>query len=228
MKSGTRINNSTLEFLKCIRFELGFFIKLKVENEEIAFYTDCNDAFERIQFAYSQFAFFDDSKASMVMLITPNSEHHKTVCEKIFGKNDCEACIIISEGSGVALLENSIPISIIHSINEMHNKIISSLKRDNFVVQGAGIKMNGKGILVIGIPGSGKSSLVSYAVGQGEQYTSDELLLFNENSENVHAFPIPIGIRHNGIEILKNLREKAIKGQRYQVLVLKLDLIPSS
>lgn len=218
MKSGIVINESDISFLKKIKYELGFFIKLKLQECEIAFYTDCNDAFERIQFAYSNYSYHDDFSASMVMLITPQSSHHKSVCERLFGKYDSNACIIISEESGVAIAENSIPISIIHAINEIHHKIINCLKSNNFVIQGAGIKMNNKGILIIGLPGSGKSSLVSYAVGQGDQYTSDELLLFNNDSDEVTAFPIPIGIRHKGIGILRNLREKATQGQRYQVL----------
>lgn len=84
-----------------------------------------------------------------------------------------------------------------------------------FLFHAAGLKHNGKGYLILGKSGAGKSTTTLSLVGQGWKYLGDDALLLYQADSHIRAFGIPVNFKADDQTIdrlFKNINENlAIK-----------------
>lgn len=85
------------------------------------------------------------------------------------------------------------------------SEVIHRLTLENatgMALHAAALSRNGRGLLLPGQSGSGKSSLSAWFAGNGFNYLSDELSFIAAGSLAIEAFTRPINIKRRGIEPL--------------------------
>lgn len=70
-------------------------------------------------------------------------------------------------------------------------------RRDAIGLHGAGVRIDGHGVTLVGHSGSGKSTLAAAFVRRGHGYVSDELAAV-DLSGTLLAYPRPVGLRRGG------------------------------
>ena len=83
--------------------------------------------------------------------------------------------------------------------------ISNNTEYDNsiFALHGAAVEWNGKAILFLASTTSGKSTLTSYLTKNGFGYITDDCILLDRTSCDIHPYSTPIYLRDGGLEILK-------------------------
>jgi hypothetical protein len=71
---------------------------------------------------------------------------------------------------------------------------VSLLRELHFVHAGA-VEVNGRGHVLIGPPGAGKTSIVGMLLRRGAAYLSDEVALFDPKAGTVHPFALPMAVK---------------------------------
>jgi len=70
-----------------------------------------------------------------------------------------------------------------------------SLLRDLHFVHAGAVVINGRGYVLVGPPGAGKTSMVGVLLRRGAVYLSDEVALFDANAGMVHPFALPMAVK---------------------------------
>jgi hypothetical protein len=88
-----------------------------------------------------------------------------------------------------------------------------------YLIHAAGVEHDGKGYLILGKSGSGKSTTTLSLVGQGWKYLGDDALLLHQMDSQIEAFGIPVDFKADDHTIHKLLRgikdDFAVKIPRY-------------
>ena len=71
---------------------------------------------------------------------------------------------------------------------------VSLLRELHFVHAGA-VGVNGRGYVLVGPPGAGKTSMVGVLVRRGAAYLSDEVALLDPKTCTVHPFALPMAVK---------------------------------
>lgn len=74
-----------------------------------------------------------------------------------------------------------------------------------FAVHGGAVEFNNGAYLIVAATTSGKTTLTSYLTANGCGYITDDCILIDRNSFEVHPFNTPIHLRGGGYEVLKKL-----------------------
>ena len=71
---------------------------------------------------------------------------------------------------------------------------VSLLRQLHFVHAGA-VEMDGRGYVLVGPPGAGKTSAVGVLLRRGATYLSDEVALLDPKGGTVHPFTLPLAVK---------------------------------
>jgi len=71
----------------------------------------------------------------------------------------------------------------------------TSVLRRLLFVHAAVIEMDGRGYVVVGAPGAGKTSIAAALVRDGAGYLSDEVALFDPAAGMLHPFALPLAVK---------------------------------
>lgn len=94
--------------------------------------------------------------------------------------------------------------------------------KNTFLVHGAGLSKNNKGILICGPFESGKSTLAIKLVENGFKFLSDEFTIFHQ--AKLFAFPLIIGLKRNTLKLFPRLR-KLIKKAKENDEKISFDIL---
>lgn len=78
--------------------------------------------------------------------------------------------------------------TLIHALQVDVVRAVARASRDHIFVHAGAVTYGGKGILLPGVPGAGKSTLVRYLLERGAQYYSDEYAVL-DGSGKLYPFP---------------------------------------
>jgi len=84
------------------------------------------------------------------------------------------------------------------------NWVIANHCHQFAIIHSAVVEKNGKGLILPGTPGSGKSTLCAALVCCGWRLLSDEMALISLETNQIQPFPRPIALKYNTIEFLQN------------------------
>jgi len=70
-----------------------------------------------------------------------------------------------------------------------------SLLRELLFVHAGAVVINGRGYVLVGPPGAGKTSMVGVLLRRGASYLSDEVALFDAKAGMVHPFALPMAVK---------------------------------
>ena len=76
--------------------------------------------------------------------------------------------------------------------------------RQHVVMHGGAVCHNHHGIALLGESFAGKTTLTSYLVGNGFQYYTDDLIIYNSNNHILTPFPNPVHLRKDALLLLQN------------------------
>jgi HprK-related kinase A len=93
------------------------------------------------------------------------------------------------------------------------NWVIANHCHQFAIIHSAVVEKNDKGLILPGTPGSGKSTLCAALVCKGWRLLSDEMALISLETNQIHPFPRPIGLKNNSIEIIQAFGEKVVFGR---------------
>ncbi|MDM8529236.1 hypothetical protein QUF58_13655 [Anaerolineales bacterium HSG24] len=89
----------------------------------------------------------------------------------------------------------------------------------------AGLSWQGRGILLPGASGAGKTTLTAWLVSRGFQYLSDEFIFIAPNSHTMQAFTRPLNLKLPARPVLKSVLD--YEGHADQILTdFHADLVP--
>ena len=80
------------------------------------------------------------------------------------------------------------------------------------LLHSAVVDWQGKGLLLSGQPGAGKSTLTAGLLMRGWRLLSDELAVIDPDAGSLHALPRPVGLKRESIDIVRNLWPAAVIG----------------
>jgi hypothetical protein len=104
-----------------------------------------------------------------------------------------------------------------------HELIVDS--KGGMMYHSAGLAWKGRGILIPGGIGAGKSTLTTWLVSRGFDYLTDELVYFQESSDMMNAFSRPLHLKNPSRAVLgslvdyPNLSEGVIDGSYSDMVV---------
>lgn len=78
-----------------------------------------------------------------------------------------------------------------------------SFHPDIFALHGAAIAYNNQSTLFLAATTSGKTTLTSYLVNKGYGYITDDCILLNRRTFNIHPYNTPLHLRSGGLDILR-------------------------
>ena len=125
-------------------------------------------------------------------------------------------------GDGKPLFETSRPSEVFPYLEWGINwRVISRYNR--FIqIHAASMARGGRGLILAGDSGVGKSTLAAALMARGWQYLSDEFALIDPKTHHMHPFPKALCIKSGSFEIIRRLKlplwrrgdyVKAMKGQ---------------
>jgi hypothetical protein len=71
----------------------------------------------------------------------------------------------------------------------------TSILRRLLFVHAAAVELGGRGYMIVGAPGAGKTSIAAMLVREGAGYLSDEVALLNPASGELHPFALPLAVK---------------------------------
>lgn len=71
----------------------------------------------------------------------------------------------------------------------------TAILRRLLFVHAAAVSLNGRGYVVVGAPGSGKTSVAAILVREGAGYLSDEVALLDPADGTLHPFALPLAVK---------------------------------
>jgi hypothetical protein len=71
----------------------------------------------------------------------------------------------------------------------------TSILRRLLFVHAAAVEMAGRGYMIVGAPGAGKTSIAAVLVREGAGYLSDEVALLDPTSGALHPFALPLAVK---------------------------------
>jgi hypothetical protein len=83
------------------------------------------------------------------------------------------------------------------------------------VVHAAAACLDGKGLVLPGGEGAGKTTLVAAAVRAGMDYLTDEAALFHPETGEVHPFPRPLCMETSSIDLMPDIWDRLSPEYRY-------------
>lgn len=83
----------------------------------------------------------------------------------------------------------------------------ASLYDDYLIIHGAGLVKDGRGVIFPGALRCGKSTLTLYLLYQGFRFASDDILLVNRRTLEVHPYPRLINIRKDSLTIVPGIHK---------------------
>jgi len=91
----------------------------------------------------------------------------------------------------------------------------TSALRDLLFVHAAAVELHGRGYLLVGPPGAGKTAMASMLVRRGAGYLSDEVALLDPRTGLVHPFALPLAVKPQtarAVGVFPPAREVASEG----------------
>jgi hypothetical protein len=76
--------------------------------------------------------------------------------------------------------------------------------RGGLLFHAGGLAWQGRGLLLPGTMGAGKTTLTAWLLGRGFNYLSDEMVFFSHHTNVMTALPRPLNLKHPARPVLKN------------------------
>jgi len=92
------------------------------------------------------------------------------------------------------------------------NWCVANVAHQYLIIHSAIIEKDGRGLILPGTPGSGKSTLCAALVNQGWRLLSDEMALLSITDGLVYPAPRPVSLKNKSIQIIKQFAPNAIFG----------------
>lgn len=102
--------------------------------------------------------------------------------------------------------------------------VLAGARTNGLLLHAAAVKWAGRGLLLAGATGSGKSTLTAFLTNRGFDYLSDELVYVPLESMCVEGFTAPLKIKRSGVDALEGRVPLTTEGRvsmagRHDVLV---------
>jgi HprK-related kinase A len=132
------------------------------------------------------------------------------------------ACRYVVHGDGKPLFETCRPSEVFPYLEWGINWRVISRYGQFIQVHAASMAHEGRGLILAGDSGVGKSTLAAALMARGWQYLSDEFALIDPKTHQMHPFPKALCIKSGSFEIIRRLKlplwrrgdyVKAMKGQ---------------
>ncbi len=81
-----------------------------------------------------------------------------------------------------------------------------------FILHSAVVEKNGRALLLPGQPGSGKSTLCAALMLRGWRLLSDEVAMMYPGTRDIHAAPLPVGLKDASIGVIQGFDPSATLG----------------
>jgi hypothetical protein len=119
-----------------------------------------------------------------------------------------EAGLFTLSLDGNLLGETATPGGLVHStLWEVHKQAVASVRRLVAVHAGA-VAWRGRGVVLPGATGSGKTTLVAGLIRAGFSYLSDEAALVDPRSGRLQPFPKSLTLRPESVRLLPEVMQK--------------------
>lgn len=93
------------------------------------------------------------------------------------------------------------------------NWCVANNAHQYLIIHSAVIEKDGKGVILPGTPGSGKSTLCAALVNQGWRLLSDEMALLSLTDGLIYPAPRPVSLKNQSIQIIKDFAPDAVFGE---------------
>ena len=93
------------------------------------------------------------------------------------------------------------------------NWCIANFSNHYLMIHSGVLERNGKGLILPGMPGAGKSTLSAALMVNGWRLLSDEVALIQPNSGELLGIPRPISLKNQSIEVIGNYYAEGIFGR---------------
>jgi len=93
------------------------------------------------------------------------------------------------------------------------NWAIANVGHQYLIIHSAIIEKDGYGLIMPGIPGSGKSTLCAALINQGWRLLSDEMALLSLTDGLIYPTPRPVSLKNKSIQIIKDFAPEAVFGE---------------
>jgi len=92
------------------------------------------------------------------------------------------------------------------------NWCIASSSHHYLILHSAVVEKNGQGLILPGVPGSGKSTLCAAMVHSGWRLLSDEMVLLSVADGMIYPVPRPVSLKNQSVQIIKAFTQEAFWG----------------
>jgi hypothetical protein len=82
---------------------------------------------------------------------------------------------------------------------------LADRSQGGLVVHAAGLAWRGRGLLMPGVSGNGKSTLSAWLVRRGFDYLTDELIFIPEDADEFHGLTRPLNLKNTARELLREM-----------------------
>ena len=82
---------------------------------------------------------------------------------------------------------------------------LADRSQGGLVLHAAGLAWRGRGLLLPGVSGNGKSTLSAWLVSRGFDYLTDELVFIPEDTAQFHGLTRPLNLKNTARELLKEI-----------------------
>lgn len=113
--------------------------------------------------------------------------------------------------SAPALRDHAVPL-----LESAFNWVVFTQKLRDLVIHAGTLERGGKGLILPGPAGSGKSTLCADLVARGWRLLSDELAIIRPLDAQVQAHPRPICLKNDAIDLIARRNKAASFSRRYE------------